>query len=187
MKKMAEIKIGLGRASVFFLSVMVVFFCSTGFSFAAGEFKIGIVDFQKIVSTSSPGKIAKKAMDKKGKELENSLKKKGNEIEKLKKDLDRESLVMTREKFQEKQRDIRIKINDFKTLKASYAQQFKQLETRSITKIKKDVLDIVRRIGKKEGFKLIVERNETGAMYYPESLDITDEVIKEYNKTAVKK
>jgi Skp family chaperone for outer membrane proteins len=95
--------------------------------------------------------------------------------------------VIPKEKFLEKQRDIRIKINDFKTLKASYAQQFKQLEARSITKIKKDVLDIVRRIGKKEGFKLIIERNETGAMYYPESLDITDEVIKEYNKTAVKK
>ncbi len=184
---MERIQIKLGRISVFFLAVMVVVFCSTGFSFAAGEFKIGIVDFQKVVSTSSPGKIAKKAVDKKGKELENSLKKKGSEIEKLKKDLDRESLVMTKEKFLEKQRDIRIKINDFKTLKASYAQQFKQMEARSITKIKKDVLDIVRKIGKKEGFKLIVERNETGAMYYPESMDITDKVIKEYNKTAVKK
>lgn len=187
MEKMARIQIGMGRTSVFFLAVMVVFFCSTGFSFAAEEFKIGIVDFQKVVSTSSPGKIAKKAVDKKGKELENSLKKKGNEIEKLKKDLDRESLVMTKDKFLEKQREIRIKINDFKALKASYAQQFKQMEARSITKIKNDVLGIVRKIGEKEGFKLIVERNETGAMYYPESMDITDEVIKEYNKTAVKK
>ncbi len=187
MEKIKRVQISLGRTSVFCLAVMVAFFCSTGFSFAAGEFKIGIVDFQKVVSTSSPGKIAKKAVDKKGKELENSLKKKGKEIEKLKKALDRESLVMTKEKFLEKQRDIRIKINDFKTIKASYAQQFKQMEARSITKIKNDVLDIVRKIGEKEGFKLILERNEAGAMYYPKSMDITDEVIKEYNKTAVKK
>ncbi len=187
MEKTKRAQITPGRTSVFFLAVMVAFFCSTGFSFAAGEFKIGIVDFQKVVATSSPGKIAKKAVDKKGKELENSLKKKGNEIEKLKKALDRESLVMTKEKFMEKQRDIRIKINDFKALKASYAQQFKQMEARSLTKIKNDVLDIVKKIGKKEGFNLILERNEAGAMYYPKSMDITDEVIKEYNKTAVKK
>ncbi len=187
MEKMKKIRINPGLVGGIFLVVIALAFCNAGLSFAAEGNKIGIVDFQKVVTTSSPGKIARQAVDKKGKELENIIKKKGNEIETLKKNLDRESLVMTKEKFMAKQRDIRIKINDFKTLKAMYAQQFKQLETRSITKIKKDVLDIVRKIGKKEGFKLILERNEAGAMYYPDSMDITDRVIEEYNKTAVKK
>ncbi len=176
-----------GFAKSFLFIAMILFLGGINSTFAAGTVKIGIVDFQKVVKTSSPGKIIKQTIDKKGKEMEGILKKKRAEIEKLKKDLDRESLVMSKEKFLEKQRDIRIKINDFKSLKADYAQQFKEMEARFITKIKTDVLDIARKIGKKEGFLLILEKNEAGAMYYPKSMDITDQLIKEYNKTAVKK
>ncbi len=169
------------------LAAMVLVFCSVNFSFAADMTKIGIIDFQKIVTTSSPGKIGKANINKQGKEMESTLKKKGMEIEAMKRKLDRESLVMSKEKFLEKQRDIRIKINDFKALKASYAQQFKQMESNLITKIKQDVLEITRKIGKQDGFTLILEKNETGAMYYLKSMDITDKVIAAYNKTAVKK
>ncbi len=184
---MERIKIISGCMKVSVLIAMVLFFCGVNLSFAGNMAKIGIVDFQKVVKTSSPGKLMKQTIDKKGKEMEGILKKKRGEIEKLKRELDRESLVMSKEKFLEKQRDIRIKINDFKALKADYAQQFKDMEARFIAKIKQDVLDIARRIGKKEGFQLILEKNEAGAMYYPKSMDITDKLIEEYNKTAVKK
>lgn len=175
------------KTKVLFFTAMVFFFCSAGFSFAAGTAKIGIVDFHKIATTSSQGKIIKAEINKKGKAMEATLKKKGMAIEALKKALERESLVMSNEKLVEKQRDLRIKINDFKQLKADYARQFKQTEARLITKVKMDVLDLTRKIGKKEGFTLILEKNESGAMYYPKSMDITDKVIEEYNKTAVKK
>lgn len=175
------------KTKVLFFMAMVFFFCTAGFSFAAGTAKIGIVDFHKIATTSSPGKIVKAEINKKGKEMETTLKKKGMEIDTLKKALERESLVMSNDKLLEKQRNLRIKINDFKQLKAKYARQFKQMEARLLTKVKKDVLDLTRKIGKQEGFTLILEKNESGTMYSLKSMDITDKVIEEYNKTAVKK
>ena len=45
--------------------------------------------------------------------MELELKQKGGEIEELRKQLERESMVMSKEKREEKEREIRIKLNDF--------------------------------------------------------------------------
>src|SRR6056297_1292422 len=76
---------------------------------AADAIKVGIVDFQKILAESDTGKAARTQINKKGKELEDSLKSRGEEIEELKKKIDRESLVMSKEKLEEKHRELRIK------------------------------------------------------------------------------
>jgi len=150
-------------------------------SLAADASKIGIVDFQKILADSSTGKQAKAEINKKGKELEASLKEKGMEIEELKNKIQRESLVMSKEKREEKQRELRIKINDFKSLQKNYTEKFKQMEGRLVNKIKKEVLDIAKKIGEQQDYLMILERNEAGAIYFSDSLDITDAVIEAYN------
>lgn len=165
---------------------LIAAFLVTGFttlSFSADIAKIGIVDFQKVLSASSPGKLSKAEINKKGTEMEEDLKAKGAEIEELKKKIEREALVMSADKNEEKQRELRIKINDFKTVKANYMKQFKELEFKLVSKIRGEVLELAAKLGKEQGYLLIIEKNEAGVMYHPESIDITDELIKEYNKT----
>ena len=52
--------------------------------------------------------------------------------------------------------------------------------------IRKDVDKLVKELGKKEGFLLILERKEAGVIYMPSTIDITDKVIKQYNVVWVK-
>ncbi len=54
-------------------------------SYGADIAKIGVVDFQRILETSSGGKSAQVEINKKGKAMEQTLKEKGVEIEELKK------------------------------------------------------------------------------------------------------
>jgi outer membrane protein len=156
-------------------------------SFSADIAKIGVVDFQKILETSSSGKAAQAEIKKKGRKMEADLKKRGSGIEDNKKKLEREALVMSKEMRQEKERELRININDFRTLQKKYMADFKKYENRLVNKIQKEVLEIVKTIGKKSGYLLIVERREGGALYYPDSIDITDSVIKSYNSKYAKK
>ena len=155
-----------------------------GSSWAAGGFKLGVVNFQKVLSTSSPGKIASAEMNQKGKEMEETVKKQEEELLELQKTLEREALVMGKDKSEQKQREFRIKANDYKTMKAGYVKEFKQLQARYFNKIKMEVLTLAEELGKKEGFDLILEINEGGVMYYKDTIDITDQLIKAYNKTA---
>lgn len=142
--------------------------------------KIGIVDFQKIVETSEPGKKAKAEINAQGKKMEAELKKKAAEIEETKKRLEREALVMSTEKREQNERDFRIKVNDFKGLQKKYEQDLQRLQKKVISQLQKDVVEITREIGKKEGFQLVLEK--TAALYVPESLNITDKIIEVYNK-----
>ena len=115
------------------------------------------------------------------------LKEKGEKIEAAKKKLDREALVMSNEMRAEKEREIRISINDFKSLQKQYMADFKEQEKKLVSRIQNELLKIVSQIGKKEGFLLILERRESGIIYSPDTIDISDRVIQEYNAVFAKK
>ncbi|MBW2259706.1 MAG: OmpH family outer membrane protein, partial [Deltaproteobacteria bacterium] len=53
--------------------------------------------------------------------------------------------------------------------------------------ITKDVFEIVEKIGKREGYTLILDRRVGGIVYAPTAIDITDKVIKEYNAMDAKR
>ena len=163
----------------------VCFFCVS--SYGADVAKIGVVSFQDILEKSDAGKMATAEINKSGKEMEASLKKKGEEIDATKKKLEREALVMSKEMREQKEREIRISINDFKTLKNKYMADFKQHEARLVRGIQKEVIEIVTEMGKKEGFLVIFEKREAGVLYSPDTIDITDRLIQKYNAIYSKK
>jgi outer membrane protein len=172
-------KIEMKVFPVLFLGLLLF----ASFAQAADVAKIGVVDFQKILENSSAGKYAQAEINKKGKQMESELAKKGAGIEERKKQIERESLVMSKEMREEKQREIRIQINDLKVMQKRYTREFKAFENRLVQRIRKDVLKIVDEIGKTEGYLMIVERKTGEVIYSPTSVDITDAFIQNYNKT----
>ncbi len=94
--------------------------------------------------------------------------------------MSREAMVMSKEKREEKQRELEIKKYDFQTLQKKYQTKFRELEAANVEKLQKEIFDIAGKIGKEGGYLLIIEKS--AAVYYPESIDITDTVIEKYNK-----
>ena len=172
-------KVGMKIFPILFLGLL----CFGSFAEAADVAKIGVVDFQKILQNSSAGKYAQAEINKKGKEMESELAKKGAGIEERKKQIEKESLVMSKEMREEKQREIRIQINDLKVMQQRFTREFKAFENRLVQRIRTDVLKIVDGIGKSEGYLMIVERKTGEVIYSPTSVDITDAFIQNYNKT----
>lgn len=154
---------------------------------AADVAKIGVIDFQRILETSSAGKYAQAEINKKGKQMEADLKKRGAEIEETKQRLEREALVMSKEMREQKQREMRININDFKQLQNKYMQEFKQFENRLVQRIRKEVIDLIQDIGKAGGYLLILEKRSGEIIYNPKSVDATDILIQKYNVEFAKK
>ncbi|MEA3280690.1 MAG: OmpH family outer membrane protein, partial [Thermodesulfobacteriota bacterium] len=177
-------KMRIGK-TIFFATFF--FFVTVTALYAADVAKIGVVDFQRILEASSAGKAAKVEIDKQGKKMESALKKKGTAIEEMQKKLERDALVMSKEMRDEKQRAVRIKINDIKNLQQKYISDFKQIEARLVTRIKKDIFELVKEMGKKEGYLLVVEKREAGVLYMPKTIDLTDRLIQQYNKKYAKK
>jgi outer membrane protein len=173
-------KIGIFIICVFFgVSVMT--------AYGADVAKIGIIDFQRILATSDAGKAAQVKITKKGKEFENDLKSKGMAIEESKKRFEREAYVMSQEARGEKERELKIKILDFKDLEKKHKSEFNEFNMKLVGEFRNDVVKVVDKIGKKQGFLLIVEKREGGIVYAPSNIDITDKVIEQYNAEFTKK
>ena len=170
--------------SVCFISIFIfVFF--TNYSFAADVAKIGVLDLQKILETSAAGKLIQAELKKEKDKMEADLQKRGTEIENIRKRLERESMVMGKEMREEKERESRIKINDFKSLQKKYRSDLQKLEGRLMNQLKIDIDEIVQEMGKKEGYLLII--NKFGVIYSPNSIDVTDKVIGKLNKKLAKR
>ncbi|MGD8725137.1 MAG: OmpH family outer membrane protein [Desulfobacterales bacterium] len=162
-------------------AIIIGFLCLIWFgsAHAADVAKIGTVDIQRIMSTSEQGKAAKAQIKAQSDKMTAALNEKGAEIEALKQQLERESMVMSKEKRDEKEREFRIKLNDLKSLEKRYRGELQAMEKKLAGDMRKTVYKLVEEIGKKEGYLLII--NNFNIMYAPASIDITDKIIKELN------
>lgn len=169
------------RASVFVFACIATIAMLGSPAFGADIAKIGIVDFQRILTESEAGKDIQAQLQKKGRSMETDIRGLGNEIEELRQQLDRESMVMSRKKREEKQRELDIKKYDFQSKQKQYQSQLRELENNLLEKLQSEIFSLAEEIGKEEGYLLIIEKSAT--IYYPNSIDITDKVIEEYNES----
>ena len=151
-------------------------------AYAADVAKIGIVDFQRVLTESESGKSVQEKLQKKGREMETHLTELGKEIEALSEQMSREAMVMSKEKREEKQRELEIKKYDFQSLQKKYQVEFRDVESAEVEKLKNEIFDLAEKIGKKEGYLLIIEKS--AAIYYPTTIDMTDLLIEKYNETS---
>ncbi|MCF8025381.1 MAG: OmpH family outer membrane protein [Desulfobacteraceae bacterium] len=148
-------------------------------AYAADVARIGIIDFQKVLEESEAGKKVQQNLQEQGKEMEADLQALAKEIEELNKQLSGGAMVMSEEKRQEKQRELEIKKYDFQSKRKKYQSEFRETESELVGKLRDEIFSIAEEIGKKKGYLLIIEKS--AAVYYPDSIDITSEVIRQYN------
>lgn len=163
------------------LTITIFFFGFIPGGFCADVTKIGVIDFQKILKESSAGKMTQKQLSEKGAGFQEKLKTEKAQLDEMQKSFEREALVLSPEKQQEKQRDFRIRVNDFKKMQDDFSREFKQLEINLLNQIQKIVFEIANEIGKKEGYSILLEKKTAGVVYHLYQLDITDQIIKKYN------
>jgi outer membrane protein len=170
-----------------FLTLSLCWFGLSGIVYGAEIQKIGVIDLQKIIDKSNAGKRSSVEIKSQGKKMEEILKKKGAEIEDLRKALDQKALVMSNEAREAKEQDLRVKIDDLKSLQRRYQDVLKDLNINLSKQITKDVFEIVEGIGKRAGYTLIIDRRAGGVAYAPNAIDITDKVIEQYNAMDAKR
>ncbi len=163
------------------LNLILVLLMLTAPAYAVDVAKIGVVDLQRVIDTSNVGKRSSEEIKREGRRMEKTLAKKEAELEELKETLDQRAVVLSQEALEEKKRVLRIKTNDFKSLRKRYLERLKEMNVTLSNRIKEDVFEIVEDIGRRGGYQLVLERQIGGVVYAPTAIDITDKVIEQYN------
>jgi len=154
---------------------------------AADGFKIGIVDFKQFMETSTVGKSIQKEIKEKGEQLNAELEKLQAVLKELQEKYKQEAPLWTQEQKREKERSFGIRINDFNKLKRKNENEFNEFKAKKINEAKENVLEYAKEIAQKEGYDLIIEKQTGSILYAGGSLNITEDLIREIDKSAAEK
>lgn len=143
--------------------------------------KVAVIDVNRILNESEIGKAAKKKMEDRFAELKKGIDKKSDEARKMKEDIEKQKILLGKEKLKEKEDALNARVAELRQLtqEAEKEMQSRQNElTRDILKVIEAQVD---KVVKEEKLDLVLERT-SGVIHVDPSLNITDKVLALVNK-----
>ncbi|MEK6776629.1 MAG: OmpH family outer membrane protein [bacterium] len=153
---------------------------------AAKELKIGVVDFQKVFDQSAVIKKLNSELEQKVKAEEEIITKKRETLQKQKEDLDKQQSILSPEKRTDREGQIRQDLKDLQRYATDKQDEFQRKGSELMQSVMQELTKIVQEIGERDSYTTIIERSEGGLVFSSPSIDITDEVVKEYDKRSKK-
>lgn len=152
---------------------------------AQAQDKIGVVDLQRALNEVDEGAAAKKALKKEFDQKQKQLDTRQAELKTLKDELDAQATMMTPEKKQEKVADLQRKLVEVQQLYMQLQQDLSKREGEVTAQIFQKMGVILGALGEEQGFAVIAEKS--AVPFYRPALDVTNELIRRYNKSYGKK
>jgi outer membrane protein len=165
------------------LFVAVILMLAVGHAYADNNIKVGVVDIMKALNESDAGKKAKTELEAAIKAKQTVIDEKGKAIEKMKGDLEKQSSVLSAEARKSKEDELEKMIREYQRTVSDSQSEVKKQESELTNGILQEIRAIVEKIGKNEGYTMIIENAEGIILYSKKDLDLTDAVIKKYNES----
>jgi outer membrane protein len=157
--------------------------------------KMGIVDLDRALKESAAGKQAlqtlKQFRDKVVKEINDKKRQKDSKettLRDLQTELTSQSLVLSEtakrdkeETYRRQVRELRKFIDDSNRFIEESERELREREAEMTSKLLRDLLDVIRAVGKEESFTVIFERNDRFLLYAADAIDLTEKIIKRFD------
>ncbi len=151
----------------------------TGASLAEG-LRVAVIDVNRILNESDAGKAAKKKMETRYEELKKVIDGKTEEARKLKDEIDKQKVMVGKEKLKEKEDALQAKMNELRQLTQEGEREMQTRQGELTREVLKSVEGKVDAVVKADKLDLVLEKS-AGVVHYSESLDITQRVLKMVN------
>lgn len=162
---------------------------------SSAALKVGIVDLDRALKESSAGKQAlgtlKQFRDKVVKEVNDKKRQKDAKegtLRDLQTELTSQSLVLSEtakrdkeENYRRQARDLRKFIDDSNRFIEESERELREREAELTSRLLRDLLEIIRAVGKEESFTIIFERNDRFLLYAADAIDLTEKIIKRFD------
>ena len=153
---------------------------------AAQAVKIGYVDLQAVINLSKAGKKEQEKIREFIKERQTKIAAEEKKLEAAGKKFEKDRLTMSKEQQDKKKKDFQKKLLAFRKLARDSEKEVKQKESLFTKRALAELKSIVSAIAKEKEFTFIVEKSEGAVLYSQEGMDITDPVMKEFDKKFAK-
>jgi outer membrane protein len=157
--------------------------------------KVGIVDLDRALKESTSGKQALAQLnqfrDKVVKEINEKKRQKDAKegtLRNLQTELTSQSMVLSdsakrdkEETYRRQVRDLRKFIEDSNRFIEESERDLREREAELTSKMLRDLIEIIRAVGREESFTIIFERNDRVLLFVADAIDLTEKIIKRFD------
>jgi outer membrane protein len=151
---------------------------------AAQTNRIGFIDVQRVLARSVAGVAAREQLEREKATMQKEMDGKRQELEKLRDELEKKGPLMTVEARRDKQETFDRKRRDAARLADDFQKELEKKEQGLLQKVLQDVSGVIEKVGKERGYYLIVEKRGAVVLYSAAEADLTDEIIRAYDRDA---
>jgi outer membrane protein len=160
--------------------------------------RVGIVDLDRALKESTAGKQAlgtlKQFRDKVVKDINEKKRQKDAKegtLRDLQNELTSQSTVLSgsakqskEESYRRQVRDLRKFIDDSNRFIEESERELREREAELTSRLLRELLEIIRAVGREESFTIIFERNDRVLLFVADAIDLTEKIIKRFDTTA---
>jgi outer membrane protein len=153
---------------------------------ATSDFKMGVVDPQAVLEKSKAGRRALDALKEYANTRQKLLASDDEELKTLEKQIREQESTLSESQKREKQGQFRTKFQDFQKKAQEFQQEFTVKQKELVDDYMKKVQSATKAVAEKAGISLVVDKGSENTIkiviYNRDTLDITDQVIKEFDR-----
>jgi outer membrane protein len=152
------------------------------FSLNAFSMVIGKVDIQRVLLSVAQGKKVRDQLKGEFEKKKKVLDKEQQKIKKMQEDFQKQSLVMSDKAKMDKERQLQEAIMRLQQKSLGFQKEIQEMENKMKAPIIDRVRKIVENVSKKEELDVTFEASTAPVVYAKNEKDITEKVIKAYDK-----
>ncbi|PYO25158.1 MAG: hypothetical protein DMD85_04655 [Candidatus Rokuibacteriota bacterium] len=146
--------------------------------------KIGYIDAQRVLARSAAGVAAREQLEKERGTIQKDMDGRRQELEKLRDEIEKKGPLMSADARREKQEQFDRKRRDAARAADDYQKELEKKEGQLLQKVLQEVGGVIEKVGKEKNYYMIVEKRNAGVLYAANDADLTDEVIRAYDRDA---
>jgi outer membrane protein len=151
---------------------------------AAGPIKIGYIDVQRVLARSAAGVAAREQLEKERAGIQKEMDGRRQELEKLRDEIEKKGPLMTADARRDKQEQFERKRRDAARAADDFQKELEKREATLLQKVLQEMGGVIERVGKEKNYYMIVEKRNAGVLYATTDADLTDEIIRAYDREA---
>ena len=113
--------------------------------------------------------------------LQKKINQKEAELKRLQDELQKQAMILSPDALRKKRKLFERKQQEYRYFLEDAQDELREEEARGIEKLLVGLKKVIANIAKKNGYTLVLEKSKGGVLYSKTSIDITSEVIKEFD------
>ena len=150
---------------------------------AAQQLSIAVIDVQRVVTESDPGKQALQKL----KELQDAKMDEGRSLQQtlagLQEQMAKQRFTLSEERLAEMTKQLEDGQIALQRFQDDAERELDEARRRELGGLEGRIIPVINQVGVERGFTVIFNKFQSGLVYADDSVDITDEVIRRFNTT----